>query len=99
MVVQYAWIKYNRIRSLSKQAKGRKTGDNMKMKTTEKMGHGKMKNGRAGTAGTGTKKRSMIRWGIAGFLVMGLLSGCSGTGEMEAQNQELKSRVESLSAE
>lgn len=71
----------------------------MKMKITEKMGNGKMKNGQAWTAGTGTKKRSMIRWGIAGFLVMGLLSGCSGTGEMEAQNQELKSRVESLSAE
>ena len=40
----------------------------------------------------------VLRYGIVGLLAAGLLSGCSGTGELEAQNQELKSQVESLSA-
>ena len=40
----------------------------------------------------------VLKYGIVGLLAAGLLSGCSGTGELEAQNQELKSQVESLSA-
>ena len=43
-------------------------------------------------------RRLVLRYGIVGLLAAGLLSGCSGTGELEAQNQELKSQVESLSA-
>ena len=42
-------------------------------------------------------RRLVLRYGIVGLLAAGLLSGCSGTGELEAQNQELKSQVESLS--
>ena len=43
-------------------------------------------------------RRLVLRYGIVGLLAAGLLSGCSGTGALEAQNQELKSQVESLSA-
>ena len=43
-------------------------------------------------------RRLVLKYGIVGLLAAGLLSGCSGTGELEAQNQELKSQVESLSA-
>ncbi len=51
-----------------------------------------------GTAKAGISRRLVLRYGIVGLLAAGLLSGCSGTGELEAQNQDLKSQVESLSA-